>query len=160
MHGLVQTRCISTGILDRSTPSQSNPHPSHFSPAMSLLPMVASPDTKHNVDGVRYLFAVIADRASHVTATQDEMAAINEFNDRIIAAGQQVMAAGVASPDEAVVFDNRHGAGLVSCGPVVDSPEFMAGFWIIDAEDVDTAHSLAADASRACNRRVEIRPFL
>lgn len=109
---------------------------------------------------MRYLFAVIADRNSHVTATEAEMGAINAFNDRIIADGHQIMAAGVASPDAAVVFDNRDGRGLVTEGPVVDSAEFMAGFWVIDAADGEVARALAAEASLACNRRIEVRPFL
>ena len=36
----------------------------------------------------------------------------------------------------------------------------MAGFWIIDAPDLDVALALMADGSKACNRRVEVRPFL
>lgn len=109
---------------------------------------------------VRYLFAVIADRRGEVVADHDEMTAIDAFNDEIENAGQRVMAAGVAAPDRAVVFDNRGGRGVVNNGPAVDSDLFMAGFWIIEAEDDGTAHLLAAEASRACNRLIEVRPFL
>lgn len=87
------------------------------------------------------------------------MTAIDAFNDKIENAGQRVMAAGVAAPDRAVVFDNRGGRGLVNKGPAVDSDLFMAGFWIIEADD-DEVHVLAAEASHACNRPIEVRPFL
>ena len=45
-------------------------------------------------------------------------------------------------------------------GPFIESKEHMAGFWIIDAPDLDVALALMADGSRACNRRVEVRPIL
>lgn len=109
---------------------------------------------------MRYLFAVIADRTGHVAAKPGEMEAINAFNEKIEAAGQRVMAAGVAAPDHAVVFDNRDGRGLKSPGPAVDADLFMAGFWIIEAEDDTVAHALASEASLACNRQIEVRPFL
>ena len=109
---------------------------------------------------MRYLFAVIASQSAVVSASSTEMAAIDAFNDKIDAAGQRVMAAGVASPGAAIVFDNRDGRALVSHGPVVDADDFMAGFWVIEAANDDVAHALAAEASLACNRRIEVRPFL
>jgi hypothetical protein len=59
------------------------------------------------------------------------------------------------------VVDSR-GAGeaVVTDGPFVESKEYLAGFWIIEAADLDVALRLAAAGSRACNRRVEVRPFL
>jgi hypothetical protein len=42
----------------------------------------------------------------------------------------------------------------------VESKEYLAGFWVIQAPDLDVALKVAADGSRACNAKVEIRPFL
>jgi len=109
---------------------------------------------------VRYLFAVIASRSGTVAASSSEIDAIDAFNDRIESEGHRVMAAGVAAPERAVVFDNRGERGLVTHGPVVDSDLFMAGFWVIEAENDDIAHRLAAEASLSCNRPIEVRPFL
>lgn len=109
---------------------------------------------------MRYLFAVIASTHGPIAAKEGEAAAIDAFNDKIETAGQRVMAAGVAAPDQARVYDNRDGRGLVTNGPVVDADEFMAGFWVIDAESDEVAHALALEASNACNRRIEVRPFL
>ena len=44
-------------------------------------------------------------------------------------------------------------------GPFVESKEYLAGFWIIEATDLDVALKLAAAGSKACNRKVEVRPF-
>lgn len=102
----------------------------------------------------------MADRSGDPTAGPDEMAAIDSFNERIEAAGQRVMAAGVASPEHAHVVDNRGGRGIVTDGPAVDADLFMSGFWVIEAENDVVARALAAEASAACNRPIEVRPFL
>ena len=44
-------------------------------------------------------------------------------------------------------------------GPFVESKEYLAGFWVIEAPDLDVALALSADASRACHRKIEVRPF-
>lgn len=106
---------------------------------------------------MRYLFAVIASRSGTVMADENEGAAIDAFNDKLESEGRRLMAVGISSPEGAKVFDNRAGAGLVSDGPVVDSDDFMAGFWVIEAENDRVAHELAAEASLACNRRIEVR---
>ncbi len=49
---------------------------------------------------------------------------------------------------------------MVTDGPFVESKEYVAGFWIIEAPDLDVALRLATDGSKACHRRVEVRPFL
>lgn len=109
---------------------------------------------------MRFLFAVMASRSGEVVASSDEMGAIDTFNEQLVADGHHLMAAGVAAPDRAVLFDNREGSGLVTDGPAVNSDLFMAGFWVIEAENEPIAHRLAAEASLACNRLIEVRPFL
>ena len=106
---------------------------------------------------MRYLFSVLASRSSSVMADADEMAAIDAFNDKIEESGQRLMAVGIASPENSMLFDNRHGAGIVSKGPASDADEFMAGFWVIEAANDNEAHELALEASKACNRRIEVR---
>lgn len=106
---------------------------------------------------MRYLFAVIASKSTAVMADADEAAAIDTFNEKLETEGRRIMALGIVGPDQATTFDNRGGAGLVFDGPVVDSDDFMAGFWVIEAEGDEVAHILAAEASEACNRRIEVR---
>ena len=107
---------------------------------------------------MQYLLSVIHDQAG--LATPDEDAAIDVFNDRLRAEDHWVFAGGLASPDAATVIDNRGGEGLVTDGPFLESKEYLAGFWIIEAPDLDVALKLAAEGSKACNRKVEVRPFL
>jgi hypothetical protein len=107
---------------------------------------------------MQYLVSVIDDTAGF--ATPDEQAAIDVFNGRLEAAGHWVFAGGLAAPSSATVIDNRGGEAMVTDGPFLESKEYLAGFWIIDAADLDVALKLAAEGSKACNRKVEVRPFL
>jgi hypothetical protein len=107
---------------------------------------------------MQYLVSVIHDQPG--LATPDEMAAIDAFNDRLQAEGHWVFAGGLASPSAATVVDNRDGEAVFTDGPFVESKEFLAGFWILEAPDLDVALKLATEGSRACNRRIEVRPFL
>ena len=94
------------------------------------------------------------------SASGNEMAAIDKFNDDLRAAGQWVMAAGIGAPRTATVFDNRSGASQSTEGSLFDDDDFYSGFWVIEADSPETARELAQRGSRACNRRVELRPFL
>lgn len=107
---------------------------------------------------MQYLVSVIDDKTN--SATPAEMAAIDAFNDRLQADGHWVVAGGLASPSTATVIDNRGDEALFTDGPFVESKEYLAGFWIIEAADLDVALKLAAEGSKACNRKVEVRPFL
>ena len=107
---------------------------------------------------MQYLVSVIDDKAG--LATPDEMAAIDVFNDRLKAEGYWVFAGGLAAPSSATVIDNRGEEALFSDGPFLESKEYLAGFWIIEAADLDVALKLAAEGSKACNRKIEVRPFL
>jgi hypothetical protein len=104
---------------------------------------------------MQYLVSVIHDSAA--LATPDEETAIDAFNERLQADGHWVFAGGLGAPT--TVIDNRDGAGLVTDGPFLESKEYVGGFWIIEAPDLDVALKLATEGSKACNRKVEVRPF-
>ena len=107
---------------------------------------------------MQYLISVIYD--STQIATEAEMAAIDEFNDQLQANGHWVFAGGLGAPTSATVIDNRGEQPILTDGPFVESKEQLAGFWIIEAADLDVALKLATEGSKACNRKVEVRPFL
>ena len=107
---------------------------------------------------MQYLVSVIDDRTG--SGTPAEMAAIDVFNDRLRAEGYWVFAGGLGSPGTATVIDNRGGEAMFTDGPFLESKEHIAGFWIIEAPDLDVALKLATEGSKACNRKVEVRPFL
>ena len=107
---------------------------------------------------MQYLVSVIFDSAG--LATPDEEAQIDVFNDRLVAEGHWVFAGGLAAPSSATVIDNRGGEAMFTDGPFLESKEYLAGFWIMEAPDLDVALKLAAEGSKHCNRKIEVRPFL
>ena len=107
---------------------------------------------------MQYLVSVIDDGTGPATPTED--AAIDLFNDRLRDEGYWVFAGGLGSPDAATVIDSRGDEAVFTDGPFVESKEYLAGFWIIEAPDLDVALKLAAEGSQACNRKIEVRPFL
>ena len=107
---------------------------------------------------MQYLVSVIDDRTN--SGTEDEAVAIDDFNDRLRAGGHWVFAAGLADPSTSTVIDGRGEVPVFTHGPFIESKEHMAGFWIIDAPDLDAALKLMSEGSKACNRRLEVRPVL
>jgi hypothetical protein len=107
---------------------------------------------------MQYLVSVIHDAAS--LATPEEQAAISAFNGRLKAEGHWVFAGGLAAPSSATVIDNRGEEALFTDGPFLESKEYLAGFWIMEASGLDVAIQLAAEGSKACNRKIEVRAFL
>jgi hypothetical protein len=107
---------------------------------------------------MQYLVSVIFDQPG--LATPEEQAAIDVFNHRLKADGHWVFAGGLAAPSSATVIDNRGEEALFTDGPFLESKEYLAGFWIMEAADLDVALKLAAAGSKACNRKIEVRPFL
>ncbi len=106
---------------------------------------------------MQYLVSVLDDGTG--SATSDEMTAIDTYNEQLQADGHWVFAGGLGAPGTATVIDNRGGEPMFTDGPYLESKEHIIGFWIIEATDLDVALKLAAGGSKACNRRVEVRPF-
>jgi hypothetical protein len=106
----------------------------------------------------QYLISVLSD-STEVDGPEVD-AAIDVFNEQLQADGHWVFAGGLGSPDPATVIDARDGEVVLTDGPFVETKEYVAGFWIIEAPDLDVALRLATQGSRACDRRVEVRPFL
>ena len=90
---------------------------------------------------------------------EDAFAATGRFNDRIRADGYWVFGGGLQSASTATVVDGQGETPVVTDGPYLETKELIGGFWVIDAPDLDTALRLAAEGSKACRGKVEVRPF-
>ncbi len=108
---------------------------------------------------MRFLINVIEsiDRPAH---SRQEIDAIDTFNNEMVAAGQRVLAVGITSPENSIQIDNRDGQVKYIKESLADSNEYVSGIWIIDVPNREIALELAARGSKACNRRVELRPLL
>jgi len=106
---------------------------------------------------MRFLISVIDDRSN--SGTSAEMVEIDKFNDSLRANNQFIFAWGLHAPETATVIDNRNGANTETGKPLFDAKEHYSGLWLIEADSPETAKKLAYEASKACNRKVELRPL-
>jgi hypothetical protein len=90
---------------------------------------------------------------------QAEMAATDAFNNKLMESGKWVFAGGLEALDTSTVVDGRGDEVLVTDGVFSESKEYLGGFWVIEADNLDEALKLAAEGSKACNNPVVVRPF-
>ena len=107
---------------------------------------------------MKFIINVIDDQSN--SGTPAEMNEINKFNDQLRVNGQFIFAGGLAAPENADVIDNRSDANFSTGKPLFEANENFSGFWLIEAESIDVARKLAFAGSKACNRKVELRPLL
>lgn len=86
-------------------------------------------------------------------------AATDAFNDKLRTDGYWVFAGGLESASTATVVDGQGETPVMTDGPYLETKELIGGFWVIDAPDLDVALRLAAEGSKACRGKVEVRPF-
>ena len=90
--------------------------------------------------------------------TQRQMAQTGELTAEMERAGAWVFLAGLRSASSATVVRSAGGDISMTDGPYAETKEQMAGFWVIEAPDLDAALEWAAKASTACQRPIEVRP--
>ena len=88
------------------------------------------------------------------------MAAGKAYGEALQAAGVFVGGAGLESPRAATTVSVRDGKRQVHDGPYAETKEFLAGFGIIEAENLDIALEWAARHPAAAYASVEVRPLL
>ncbi len=81
------------------------------------------------------------------------------FNEKLQAEGYWVFAGGLEPATTATVVDGQGETPVMTDGPYLETKEAIGGFWVIDAPDLDVALRLAAEGSKACRGKVEVRPF-
>ncbi len=90
---------------------------------------------------------------------QAAYADVDRFNAKLRESGKWVFAGGLHEPSSATVVDGTGAEIVTTDGPYAESKEFLGGFWVIQAADLDEALTLAAEGSKACRNKVEVRPF-
>ena len=62
-------------------------------------------------------------------------------------------------PDAATVVRHGDAGTMTTDGPFIEAREHIAGFYIIDAEDLDEALDWAGKVTAAVGQPIEVRPF-
>ena len=81
------------------------------------------------------------------------------FNEMLERTGHFVFADGLEPATTATTVDGQGEKPVFTDGPYLETKEQLGGFWVIEASDLDEALTLAAQGSKACRGKVEVRPF-
>ena len=84
---------------------------------------------------------------------------VDRFNTELQQAGVWVFAGGLMPRETSTTVDNTGAEAIVTDGPFAETKEWLGGFWIIEAPDLDAALAWARKGSAACQGPVEVRPF-
>ena len=110
----------------------------------------------------QYLLALYRDYAVPISPerSQQVWAGVNTLGDRMTDAGAFVFKGGMQGGAESATVVRQSGADfLMTDGPYTETKEHLAGFWIINAADLDEALEWAKLAAVAEQRPIEVRPF-
>jgi hypothetical protein len=88
------------------------------------------------------------------------MADTEAFNKKLEEQGYLVTADGLEAPSTATIVDGMGEKPLFTDGPFAEAKEYMAGFWVIDVPNRDVALQVAAEASKVCIGKVELRAMM
>ena len=109
----------------------------------------------------QYLLALYRadDERRSLEQTRQVWADVNALGDRLTEAGAFVFQGGLIPAESATVVRQSGGDFLITDGPYTETKEHLAGFWIINAGDLDEALEWAKLTTVAQQRPIEVRPF-
>jgi len=84
---------------------------------------------------------------------------IEAFHEELKSAGAWVFAGGLDSPASATVLRMKGEQPLMTDGPFAEGKEYVGGFCIVRAEDLDAALGWARKCAQATTLPIEVRPF-
>jgi hypothetical protein len=84
---------------------------------------------------------------------------LDAVNQELKATGAWVFAGGLHPPTASTMVRVEGGEVLTTDGPFAEGKEYIGGFTIIDAPDLDAALDWAAKLARASTLPIEVRPF-
>jgi hypothetical protein len=85
---------------------------------------------------------------------------LDALNQEMKDAGAWVFAAGLHHPSTATVLMASDGEVLITDGPFLEGKEYLGGFTIIAAEDLDAALAWGRKLAKATTLPIEVRPFV
>ena len=110
----------------------------------------------------QYLLAIYRDYSVPVPPerSQQVWAGVNALGEKMEEAGAFVFKGGMqGGPESATVVRQSGGDFVLTDGPYTETKEHLAGFWIINAADLDEALEWAKRAATAELRPIEVRPL-
>jgi hypothetical protein len=113
----------------------------------------------------QYMLLIYEDRATapdpESPQAQQEFAEYGAFTEDIQKQGLMVAGNALERTDTATtVRVNGNGDAVLSDGPFADTKEWLAGYYVLECPDLDTATQQAARIPAARHGAVEVRPVM
>ncbi len=112
---------------------------------------------------MQYMLLIHLDDTPFVSATPEQRDAMTApyaaYNEALIKAGAMVGGERLRAPTSASIVRVRDDRTEVLDGPYADTKEQLAGYYIIEAADMDAAIKWAARCPGASHGTVEVRPI-
>lgn len=112
---------------------------------------------------MKYLCQVWFDGTVLDTMTKEEKHRLDSdslgYDRDLMASGHMIHAEALQSPNSAVTVRVRNGETAVTDGPFIDTKEYLGGFILIDAKDLNDAIRVAAGIPLAKLGSIEVRPI-
>jgi len=111
---------------------------------------------------MRYLCLIYLDEKQLAAMPEPEMSALNArhlaFNDRLLDSGHFIEAEALQPATAATCVRMRNGKVALTDGPYAETKEMVAGFYLIEARDLNEAVQVASRIPEAPMGTVEVRP--
>ena len=111
---------------------------------------------------MRYICLIYNSTDTDGTLTPDEtnelIKAHFAFDEELLRDGIMIHSDALETPDKATVLRVRNNTLSATDGPYVETKEYFAGFYVIEAPDVATAREIAGRIPSARFGAVELRP--
>jgi len=110
-----------------------------------------------------YVCLIYLDESEMDVLSPAEMDALNaahhRFDDALVDAGQMIAAGALEPARAATCVRMRGGKRLVTDGPFAETKEQVAGFFLLQAKDLDEAIGIASRIPAATLGTIEVRPL-
>ena len=111
---------------------------------------------------MRYLCLIYLDEKQLAAMPEPEMSALNArhlaFNDQLLDSGRFVEAEALQAAAATTCVRMRNGKVALTDGPYAETKETVAGFYLVEARDLNEAVQVASRIPAAPLGTVEIRP--
>jgi hypothetical protein len=124
--------------------------------------LAVKPANSRNVAMKQYLLSVLQPAGGvrpAPEALQKIMRNVYALRDEMKSAGTWVFSGGLHEPSTATVLRPQNGEVLTIDGPFIESKEYIGGFSIIKAPDLDAALMWGRKLAAATTLPIEVRPF-
>jgi hypothetical protein len=111
---------------------------------------------------MRYLCLIHLDETALAAMPRQDESDLNaahwDYNDQLRASGNYIAAEALAPAAQTKRVTLRNGKTSITDGPFAETKEVIAGFYLIEARDMDEAIAIASKLPSAGIATIEVRP--